>query len=130
MVPSGVGIDGNKDVDDLATAKTYPARTEISILRSIRHRLASTPVQVSRGSKRSRLTSSHPAPTHLIPRSAIEAIIIAAARRNHIDATRFLSTARCESGLRPAAFNRTGCEGWGCAGLFQQHLRYWSTRAV
>ena len=41
-----------------------------------------------------------------------------------------LSVAACESRFLPAAFNPTGCDGAGCAGLFQQSLRYWAGRAA
>jgi hypothetical protein len=36
----------------------------------------------------------------------------------------------CESRFETAAFNPTGCDGFGCSGLFQQSLRYWRDRAV
>jgi len=34
-----------------------------------------------------------------------------------------------ESGFIPWAFNRTGCNGYGCGGVFQHHLAYWPGRA-
>ena len=40
-----------------------------------------------------------------------------------------IDVAWCESRLRPAALNPTGCSGAGCGGLFQQHLEFWAARA-
>jgi hypothetical protein len=39
-----------------------------------------------------------------------------------------VSVATCESGLRAAAYNPTGCNGSGCLGVFQQHASYWEGR--
>jgi hypothetical protein len=64
-----------------------------------------------------------------VPRGEIERLIYAAAKKYGIDPERFLAIAKCESGLRPVAYNRRGCEGFGCLGLFQHHARYWALRA-
>ncbi|HEX9376964.1 MAG TPA: hypothetical protein VGB19_12090 [Actinomycetota bacterium] len=45
-------------------------------------------------------------------------------------AAKALAVARCESSMRTAAFNPSGCGGTGCTGLYQQSLRYWRGRAA
>lgn len=60
---------------------------------------------------------------------SIRELLTRIANKYNLNVERFISIARCESGLNPSAFNRTGCEGYGCAGLFQHHLRYWPARA-
>ena len=40
------------------------------------------------------------------------------------------AVAHCESRFETAVFNPTGCGGSGCAGVFQQNLRYWAGRAA
>lgn len=62
-------------------------------------------------------------------RPEIGKIIRDAAAKYGIDTNRFLRIAWCESRLNPRAFNRRGCEGYGCLGLFQQHRKYWPARA-
>jgi hypothetical protein len=34
-----------------------------------------------------------------------------------------------ESGFLPWALNASGCNGYGCGGVLQHHLRYWPSRA-
>lgn len=45
-------------------------------------------------------------------------------------AEKALAVARCESGLNELAHNAGGCNGSGCGGVFQQHLRYWDGRFI
>jgi hypothetical protein len=52
-------------------------------------------------------------------------MIARAARLFHIDAARFLRTARCESSLNPRAVGGGG----RYLGVFQQHRTYWPVRA-
>lgn len=40
-----------------------------------------------------------------------------------------LSVAKCESNFDPSAYNKTGCGGHGCGGVYQQHMLYWPERA-
>jgi hypothetical protein len=43
--------------------------------------------------------------------------------------TQAFSVAGCEDGFRPDAFNPTGCSGYGCFSIYQQHGRWWYPRA-
>lgn len=68
----------------------------------------------------------------LVPRTQLEKIAIAAAKKYGIDARKFFRVIKCESGWNPRNVNpgsSGGCEGWGCYGLTQQHGRYWTARA-
>lgn len=60
----------------------------------------------------------------------VELTIRCAVRHWTVDggAEKALAVARCESGLDELAYNATGCNGYGCGGVFQQHLRYWDGR--
>lgn len=60
----------------------------------------------------------------------VELTIRCAVRRWPVDggAEKALAVARCESGLNELAYNAGGCGGYGCGGVFQQHLRYWDGR--
>ena len=50
------------------------------------------------------------------------------AKKFGINPTKFRDIARRESGHNPYAYNRSGCGGWGCLGLFQHHQLYWYDR--
>ncbi|MBI4259962.1 MAG: hypothetical protein HY658_05295 [Actinobacteria bacterium] len=63
--------------------------------------------------------------------AAVERLIRCVARHYRAPGgpQRAVEVAMCESDLRADAYNPTGCAGWGCGGLFQQHARYWRERA-
>lgn len=104
----------------------YPRYVAAGIVATVRPEIQPRPLThppPSSETKQSDLRLNASGPKQIIK------IIIATARAFGIDVARFIAIARCESGLNPRAYNRTGCEGYGCYGLYQVHALYWASRA-
>jgi hypothetical protein len=58
----------------------------------------------------------------------VERLVRICARHFGVDVSTAVVIAGRESSFRPRAYNPTGCEGWGCKGVYQHHMKYWPDR--